>query len=1128
MPAVATSPRPAASTETTTQTATETKKPAGEVSFDDIAKLQKDFEEGALASAKSFAGGAQRNLENSKKELAEVSGWGAKSMFSWAAGTNAALEKQIGVEEKMAKQTREDAEAKQQALEYSKKLAAQAKELEEKGDHKAAQAKLTEARSLLNPKSKIDYSAYMKGLQDVNKDLAHADKILERTETGMRITRDATVVVAATAATVATGGVAGVVIGTAVGVGVGTASNVTEQVGHVAYGNKTADQAIADGKKQFVADAKSAVTSAVTSAVAAPVAGKVIGAAAKSSSTVATALEQTAVRTVATGATSGAISGAGSTSMNTAIDVATGQREFNAKEFGHDLLKSTVAGAAGGAIGAKGSLAKEAGASAVKVTLAEGAADIVVSTGIEVADATVSGREITVESLGQTIVDSVKGTIQGEFTSRAGEHLKQQKIAAAAAGGAVVVGAASYEGDAPPTTTGNSRGQPSTTTEQPAPQQPAPNSGTTSQPSGSPQNGTLQTGTPQSGTTTTQTQPQPQVETPAAQPSRNPAEETAVKTKTVTRRPTEGGGPQAEPETTTGLASPAKAQAMEEDFLARYSASVKKKNDAEPNPKKHGDVEGLNNRYNDDRSHVEHVNKSLDEVAKTYKVDTTVPEHLRTASLDSPEVRQQLRTELEAKARKLFEGNEEGARTFDKQRMVLDETATYLKHVEDAIAQGQLPPGVKAGDVYELVQKNLLALRLQETAAQENALGDHGVRHLVDHNIGVCETVAKQLKDQGVELTPIDHMILHQVMIDHDLGYAMDSVRNPINTEGLRGQDAGHNVLAARFVREWAAQPDSPLSKVFTPDALDKIHHAILYHDKGPDGNTHIKFSADPTVSKTETLTGLVQLADNTAAFSQKLAGVLYENPETLKYMRLLKTAHETGNEKLAGELRNRLVEHIEKMEGLSEGDRKALALSAKNLATGGYKFSVGRICGNEAEYTATRTPGSEDIQIDIKVRESNIHQQIVSLFETQQYEQLAKFVKDVTNNKVDIKQMPDASSAESPHIKISIRPEPDGKQHDVFEDRVGKIIDEPEFVQFSKRDAKLGQDIEYINKLIKLQKEGTLSETDFRKAAAGLLPNPKFAEGSLEQVTQALTTTAERMKGERDHHLQTYMESQL
>lgn len=385
----------------------------------------------------------------------------------------------------------------------------------------------------------------------------------------------------------------------------------------------------------------------------------------------------------------------------------------------------------------------------------------------------------------------------------------------------------------------------------------------------------------------------------------------------------------------------------------------------------------------------------------------------------------------------------------DKYKMVLAQTKGFLNLISLAQSQGQLPGGITAGDIFSLTQENIWALSFQDRQASKNLLGDHGVRHLVGHNIRVSMELADRLEKQGVPLSALDRLMLHTIMMYHDLGYAMPAVSEPMRREGIKDQDAGHNVLAAQFVRERVEDPKSLWHKLFRKDDLALIHQNILYHDRGEDGTAKVEFGSD----RRKNIEAIVRTADNTHAFEDKLPELLYQHPATLKYMRLLKTAGEIGDVKALSSLKLKLAGEIQDRDDLSNDDKDALVEAAMSLNEKSYKFTVGRICGNKPEYAIVRTESGQ-LQVRIDVQESEIHQETMKLFDMAAYEQLLKFIVDNTGFKrEEIETTTDKIEAGSLAIQIhkdvhnlSLRTD--------YQKQVEKLLmGDAKFVEFARGD---------------------------------------------------------------------------
>ena len=137
-----------------------------------------------------------------------------------------------------------------------------------------------------------------------------------------------------------------------------------------------------------------------------------------------------------------------------------------------------------------------------------------------------------------------------------------------------------------------------------------------------------------------------------------------------------------------------------------------------------------------------------------------------------------------------------------------------------------------ASTAWTLAARSAAALSIQDVAAAETTLGDHGVRHLVAHNAHQGARLLDSFEKAGGTVKAMDRLIMDDVMVFHDMGYAVRPVRNSIRHNGIQGQDSGHNVIAAAYLRERTQDPADLIHKVYNHDDLDVIHRCLLHHDK--------------------------------------------------------------------------------------------------------------------------------------------------------------------------------------------------------------------------------------------------------------------------------------------------------
>ncbi len=477
----------------------------------------------------------------------------------------------------------------------------------------------------------------------------------------------------------------------------------------------------------------------------------------------------------------------------------------------------------------------------------------------------------------------------------------------------------------------------------------------------------------------------------------------------------------------------------------------------------------LNARYNDPTTSAESATRTVNAFAAERGISVNqAPEGL-TGSLNGTSL-DSVKSAAQGVVDKLFLSREASFNP-EKHATVSEQTNRFLD-----LALQAAPKDFSAADAYKLVAGNLALVAYQDKAAAENMLGDHGVRHLLGHNIKACEQLADGLEKQGVSVPAVDRLVMHQAMIVHDLGYAMDSVRDPINQEGLKGQDAGHNVLAARYLRERAQNPDDPLAKLFGSDDLERMHRCVLFHDKDANGGPGVHFAMTATPSAEErasNLEAMTRVADNSHAFEDKLPELLYRKPQSLKAMRLMKTAGELGDGALVDTLKGELADLVKADSSLARDDQEALLQSVSSVNAKSYQFSVGRIAGGKPSFDI-----DEHGKVQLSVSESGTHQETSALFGMDKFKQMEKFIKDCSGQKVSLSGQ--CERIEGDDVCVIVNgpsvPESDAFNTDLHKDLLGDRA----FVKFALLDSQLSRwqsTLEANQKLGTQGLEGELAE---------------------------------------------------
>ncbi len=161
--------------------------------------------------------------------------------------------------------------------------------------------------------------------------------------------------------------------------------------------------------------------------------------------------------------------------------------------------------------------------------------------------------------------------------------------------------------------------------------------------------------------------------------------------------------------------------------------------------------EELRQRYEEEGAHKEAVGRELHQFASDRGINLDeVPQELAAVAFESDN--NLTEKALERLVNQFF-NNERASLNPEKLNLVLAQTKEYLQLLKQAQAEGSIPKDLKAADVYHLVADNIAVLAWQDRVASENLLGDHGVRHLVGHNIRVAMEIATLLEAKGVKIT---------------------------------------------------------------------------------------------------------------------------------------------------------------------------------------------------------------------------------------------------------------------------------------------------------------------------------------------------------------------------------------
>ncbi|MBN9418202.1 MAG: hypothetical protein J0I12_22320 [Candidatus Eremiobacteraeota bacterium] len=511
----------------------------------------------------------------------------------------------------------------------------------------------------------------------------------------------------------------------------------------------------------------------------------------------------------------------------------------------------------------------------------------------------------------------------------------------------------------------------------------------------------------------------------------------------------------------------------------------------------------LTQRYQDSVAGAKQFHKEALEFAHSRGVDPVkLPDSLKGKSFDADSAAA-IKQELAGQVKAYF-ASAQGSTNPLKEGLSQKECDRFVDLVSQCQAEGSLGK-VSAGEVYRLASSNLSLLALQDRAASEITFGEHGVRHLVGHNIMVCEKLSDQLQAQGVPVSAKDRLILHQAMLVHDMGYAVDNVRGDFAKNGIKTQDAGHPLLGGRYVRERFQDDTDPINSLFSPEEMNLMQRCVLYHDMDAEGKSGVKLNMSKQLSPAErqqNLESITRLADNSHALDDKVSDVLYRHPAALKTMRMIKTAGEVGDETKVKSLQNELKQDLDARADLSADDKAGLKQAVNQMSAGEYEFSARRLVGGKPDYSI-----DGDGTVTITLRESPIHKQIAQVSGQEPLKLLAGYMQDLSGVRPEIDR--NTKSVEAGNLRFELKP---AKDLDDYQTAVaGVMLDDVGFRKWAVKDADMGKTQKGLKSV--LDAAADMTDEQLQRKAAVYLDD---VDASRSQILSALQGQLTGLKDQR------------
>lgn len=196
---------------------------------------------------------------------------------------------------------------------------------------------------------------------------------------------------------------------------------------------------------------------------------------------------------------------------------------------------------------------------------------------------------------------------------------------------------------------------------------------------------------------------------------------------------------------------------------------------------------------------------------------------------------------------------------------------------------------------YELARDNVRKLSYQASVDKDVFSGsDHGTRHILDGNTKFAMQMVDSLRANGLNVSAKDQLLMHQIMIDHDLGYTTGAA------QAERGYDASkdHPLMSAKFIEENKAY----YVDKFGEDGYVAIFDSVLNHSY-----PRLEYQSDATDGvHADLIRGVTSTVDSLGVTVETKTPEFFWNPDAMRVLLKIRLAAEVNGGKTPQDMMDR------------------------------------------------------------------------------------------------------------------------------------------------------------------------------------------------------------------------------
>ncbi len=218
---------------------------------------------------------------------------------------------------------------------------------------------------------------------------------------------------------------------------------------------------------------------------------------------------------------------------------------------------------------------------------------------------------------------------------------------------------------------------------------------------------------------------------------------------------------------------------------------------------------------------------------------------------------------------------------FDKKLITESEGNLIKGEAEKYLAMyGEAYPDANPQKVFEVVQDNARKLAYQTERDKHVFSGsDHGTKHILEGNMAMAD---KLLDSLGDKVSAKDRVLIHQIIIDHDIGYTTGAAEHSF----VASKD--HPLVSTKFVE---ANADYYIA-AFGQAGFEMIRDGILQHSYV---KAELEGPTDPTTGiNVDMVRSVTSIVDSLGVTAETKCPAFFRSPNAIRVLNAIKLHAET------------------------------------------------------------------------------------------------------------------------------------------------------------------------------------------------------------------------------------------